>query len=323
MGLQDDLDKKTNKELKEMILNLDNRLKTVENKSKEKGTSIYGNQDAQDADSTMNAFDFNVIGKVGETFRKAVDGLKDTLNVFDMTVFEELDKQATSIQSSFGLAKNRIGEFRSTIAEATPELITFGYAESEVTGLLEEAMDGLGTAASLSSKTIIELGATSKVTGVSVKDLATNFREVGISVQGVGEEMNSVTDYARSVGVSVKGVSESVSNNLKQMNLYNFEGGVQGLAKMAAQSERLGIKMETVFSVAEKIFNPEGAIEMAAGLQRLGVTSGALLDPLRAMDLAQNDPEQLQKEMVNLVRSLPHLMRRQERWKFYLEQKEG
>jgi hypothetical protein len=43
MPLEDDLDKKTNKELKEMILNLDNRLKTVERQSKEKGTSIYGN----------------------------------------------------------------------------------------------------------------------------------------------------------------------------------------------------------------------------------------------------------------------------------------
>jgi len=84
------------------------------------------------------------------------------------------------------------------------------------------------------------------------------------------------------------------------MNLFNFENGVQGLAKMAAQSERLGVSMGDTFVLAEKLMSPEKAIEMSAGLQRLGVTSGALLDPLRAMDLAQNDPEQLQKEMVNL-----------------------
>jgi hypothetical protein len=84
------------------------------------------------------------------------------------------------------------------------------------------------------------------------------------------------------------------------MNLYNFEGGIKGLAKMAATSERLGLSMQTVFNQADKIMNPEGAIEMSAALQRLGVTSSGLLDPLRAMDLAQNDPEQLQKEMVNL-----------------------
>jgi hypothetical protein len=71
---------------------------------------------------------------------------------------------------------------------------------------------------------------------------------------------------------------------------------------MAAQSERLGIKMETVFSFAEKVFNPEGAIEMAAGLQRLGVTASGLLDPLKAMDMAANDPEALQKEIINVTK---------------------
>jgi ribosomal protein S13 len=46
--------------------------------------------------------------------------------------------------------------------------------------------------------------------------------------------------------------------------------------------------------------NPEGAIDMSAALQQLGVTSSGLLDPLRAMDMSQNDPEQFQKEIVNL-----------------------
>ena len=82
--------------------------------------------------------------------------------------------------------------------------------------------------------------------------------------------------------------------------MYNFENGVQGLAKMAASSERFGVSMRDTFRIAEELFSPENAINLAAGLQRLGVASSALLDPLRAMDLAQNDPEALQKEIVNL-----------------------
>ena len=39
---------------------------------------------------------------------------------------------------------------------------------------------------------------------------------------------------------------------------------------------------------------------MSSALQRLGVTSSELLDPLRAMDLAQNDPAELQNQMVEL-----------------------
>ena len=161
-------------------------------------------------------------------------------------------------------------------------------------------MDGLGTSASLGKEAIVELAAASKVSKQDVSVLASEFRKVGVSVYDVGDRMKEVTDYARSVGVSVKAVSEGVVTNLDKMNLYNFEGGIKGLAKMAATSERLGLSMQTVFNQADKIMNPEGAIEMSAALQRLGVTSSGLLDPLRAMDLAQNDPEQLQKEMVNL-----------------------
>ncbi len=300
MPLEDDLDNKTNKELKQMISDQDVRIKNLEKSITKQNKTKDSESEIKKTSETFNAFDYNVIEKVKGTFENAVKGFMDAADLFDQTVFEELDIKATEIQSSFGLAKNRISEFRATIAEATPELMMFGYQESEVVGLLTEAMDSLGTAASLSSKTIIELGATSKVTGRDVSELVANFREVGVSIQSVGEEMAEVTDYARSVGVSVKGVAESVSSNLKQMNLYNFEGGVQGLAKMAATSERLGVKMSDVFDLAEGLMSPEKAIEMSAALQRLGVTSGALLDPLRAMDLAQNDPEQLQKEMVNL-----------------------
>ena len=119
----------------------------------------------------------------------------------------------------------------------------------------------------------------------------------------VGDSMLEVANYAKSVGVSVQAVSKGVVDNLGKMNLYNFENGTKGLTKMAAQAARLGFDMSQTFAVADKVFNPEGAIDLAAGLQRLGVASSALLDPLRAMDLAQNDPEQLQNEIVDLTKT--------------------
>jgi hypothetical protein len=53
--------------------------------------------------------------------------------------------------------------------------------------------------------------------------------------------------------------------------------------------------------------SPEKAIDLSASLQRLGVSSSALLDPLKAMDLAQNDPEALQKEMINVSKEFTKL----------------
>lgn len=263
-----------------------------------KQTKMFSNM-ANSTNTTFNAFSLNmeaITGQIKNTF----DSLVDAMNPLDSAAFKAMDEYGTKIQSTFGLAKNRMDEFKDTMANAGPELIKMGLSESEITTNLTSIMEGLGTTASVTEEAIIEVTAAAEVTGQAVGTLAEDFRGVGISIYDVGEEMKKVTDYARSVGVSVKGVSAGVVSNLSKMNLFNFENGVVGLAKMAATSERLGISMDKVFQTAEDLMSPEKAIDMSAALQRLGVTSSGLLDPLRAMDMAQNDPEALQKEMVKL-----------------------
>jgi hypothetical protein len=236
------------------------------------------------------------------SIKNGVGDLTKALSPFDLRPFQELDESATIIQKTFGTNKARLEEFKQTIADTTPELIKMGISEKDALQNIQDLMSGLGTAASLGTEAITEISAASELSGVGVKELASSFREVGVSIYDVGDQMKEVTDYARSVGVSVKSVSANVVGNLDKMNLYNFDNGIKGLAKMAATSERMGISMKQVFDFADKIYDPEGAIEMAAGLQRLGVTASGLLDPLRAMDLAANDPEGLQKEILNVTK---------------------
>ena len=272
---------------------------TLENK--EWGADIVKNINkvVGSTEDTFQAFTLNLESMIGQV-SITTQALLDAVNPLDSKVFQEMDEYATKIQASFGLAKNRNDEFKQSIADAGPELAKLGVDEAAMGNNLASIMEKLGTAASVGKEAIVEITAAAKVTGQEIGTLTTNFRDVGISIYDVGDKMKEITNYARSVGVSVKGVSEGVVDNLSKMNQYNFENGIKGLAKMAATATRLGITMEEVFQQADKLMNPEGAIEMSAALQRLGVTSSGLLDPLRAMDMAQNDPEALQKEMVNL-----------------------
>ena len=251
------------------------------------------------ADFDKNAYTLNV-GAISAKIDEQFQGLLKAINPLDTDIFAELETYANSVQTAFGLSKERVDEFKTTIADAAPELAKLGIKDSEISTNLVSIMQGLGGAASVSKEAIVELSAAAKLTGQDVGNLTSNFRDVGISVYDVGEQMKTVTEVARSAGVSVNAVSGKIMTNLEKMNIYNFENGVKGLAKMAAQAERLGMNMAETFKVAEKVMNPEGAIDMSAALQRLGVTSSGLLDPLRAMDMSQNDPEQFQKEMVNL-----------------------
>ena len=265
------------------------------------GASSYGSDalGGTAEDFNKNAYTLNV-GAIGKKLESQFEGLLDAINPLDTKIFAQLETYANSVQTAFGLSKERVDEFKTTIANAAPELAKLGIKDQEIATNLVSIMDGLGGAASVSKEAIVELSAAAQLTGQEVGDLTSKFREVGISVYDVGEQMKTVTEVARSAGVSVNKVSGKVMTNLEKMNIFNFENGVKGLAKMSAQAERLGIKMEKIFLQSEKIMNPEGAIDMSAALQQLGVTSSGLLDPLRAMDMSQNDPEQFQKEIVNL-----------------------
>ena len=293
------LTKKDKDELIDLITKQDARIQQLET-DKKRGKNDDGTSSDGTTSGIVNAFDPLKLANVGGLLRSMKESLLGVANISDFETFKVLDELSNEIQQNFGLAKGRVSEFKTAIADAAPELAKMGYNQEQTTTLIADSMDGLKSSALLSTQTLIEMGAVSKVTGIDVKNLAEDFRSVGISMQNVGKEMKGVTDYARSVGMSVKSISTGVQQNMEKINLYNFDNGVQGLAKMAATSERFGVSMQDTFRIAEDLFSPENAINMAAGLQRLGVASSALLDPLRAMDLAQNDPEALQKEILNL-----------------------
>lgn len=269
------------------------------------GETVSGQNTVADginsANASFNAFTLDLkanAGQVEKYIQDIFNAMMPTSNMFD-----QMDQYATEVQTAFGLSKERADEFKNTIANIAPELTKIGISESQFASAVTETMKGLGTAASVSKEAIVELAAANKVTNVSITTLASSFRDVGVSVYDVGEQMKTVTEVARGAGVSVSAVAQEVTSNLGKMNIYNFDTGVKGLAKMAATGERLGLTMEKVFSISEELMNPEKAIDMSAALQRLGVTSSGLLDPLRAMDMAQNDPEALQKEMVELSKT--------------------
>jgi hypothetical protein len=76
-----------------------------------------------------------------------------------------------------------------------------------------------------------------------------------------------------------------------------------GLTKMAAQSAMLRVNMNATSALAEKVFDPEGAIQVASALQRLGVNMGMLSDPFALMDATINDPAGLQKSIADVAAS--------------------
>ena len=287
---------------------------------------MYGPNDNSNSNSSSNAGNLGTPSSTtntGPTYDGYTD-VKALLNSVDLTspiktfkafgdllvgelkniakAVQDLDEESSRLVRSLGVSKDRAGELSSTVARAIPQFVEMGMSIGDAGEAYNTLIQSLDTNIMVSDKTLADFAATSKVTGVAQKDLAVKFRDVGVSLSSVGDKMLDVVKIARQAGATVAAVSEGVVNNLDKMNLYNFEGGIKGLASMAAQASRLGIDMNKIFTVVDRVFNPEGAIEFAASLQRLGVTSSQLLDPLRLMDLAQNDPAELQNQIVNMTK---------------------
>jgi hypothetical protein len=71
---------------------------------------------------------------------------------------------------------------------------------------------------------------------------------------------------------------------------------------MAAQASMLRFDMSRTAEFADKVMSPEGAIEAAAGFQRLGVNIGGLIDPFKLMNDSINDPGALQDSIIKATK---------------------
>ena len=248
---------------------------------------------------------FDMAKNMGKEFGKAF-----TDNFNPAVILDELknvDKAAADVLGTFGASRDAVAAIRQNIANAIPDVTALGGNLDSIVRMQQEVSTALGKNVVVSSDAFKDMYAASKASGQEVSTMTKSFKDVGISIYDATKQMGDVVNIARASGVNASAVSDKVLSNMDALNKYNFEGGVQGLAKMAAQATSLRIDMGKSLAFAEKVFDPEGAITMAASLQRLGVAQSDLLDPLRMMDLAQNDPGELQNQMAKMSQQFVQL----------------
>jgi methyl-accepting chemotaxis protein len=207
---------------------------------------------------------------------------------------------AEELNKNFSLGRARIEEMKKAFADSAAGVEKLG-------GSLDDVVDTITNVAAASNRNVIEnekviseLYAASKVLGTSSETLVNNFKDVGYETSQIGTNLSESIEYIQSVGLNATQVMKDVSNNMEKMNRYQFDGGVAGLAKMAAQASMLRFDMAQTFSFADKMLTPENAINMASAFQRLGVTAGNLVDPFVLMNESINDPTGLQNSLARL-----------------------
>ena len=247
------------------------------------------------------------LSKTFDAFRKVAAELKGDIS----NLFFGLDEKASEVVGVLGQSRNYAEGIRQSLADAVPELATIAKDGKDFEAALEAAANAqkeitksLKTNLLLTSRQMIDIATVSQAYSISSQELGEfveRFATAGQSINNFPDALEKSANYARSMGVNVDATMEYISKNLERMNEFGFKDGVEGLGRMAARMAAMRIDVNAVYNFADKIFDPENAISMVAGFQRMGVAVGDLADPFRLMYLASEDVEELEKQIGKAV----------------------
>jgi hypothetical protein len=219
---------------------------------------------------------------------------------------EKLSEFSNQILGVFTQGRERVYELQNALADTTPKVSRLGGNIKDVAGIIIGVAEASARNVVATDEQITKLYAATKVLGGDAKTLATTFLDVGMSIKSIPEALKDSIDYVRSIGGNAKQVMGDVTKNMAQMNRFQFEDGVKGLTKMAAQASMLRLDMSKTFSFADKLSSPEVAIEAAAAFQRLGVAVGSLGDPLQLLNQSLNDPSGIQDSLIEISKKFAY-----------------
>lgn len=241
------------------------------------------------------------IGTVVNTLLKSATGILDD-------AFKRQGDILTSLTENAGMAGEIAKSFGDTINDdVVPGAQRLGINFDQVQSATERLVGNSEKFTIYQGETLLKALEISKAYGETAKSIlesVESFRNVGISLADATEDIENIGDKSISQGLSARATTKTVIDNLDKLNAFGFKNGVEGLGNMVRQAQALKFNMSEVFTVAEKLYDPESAINLAANLQVVGGAFGDLADPIKLMYDATNNVESLQTSILGAARSL-------------------
>ena len=276
----------------------------------------------QDLDAAISAAETAAkvdLGKVIPGLETILSKLSDTIPIIGNLAteiknsIEATESQVNSVSRLFAGSHLLAQQTRDIYRDVTPSVAALGGNISDVAKIQKGVLEGLQTQSTLNTSSYKELYAAGSLVAGSGENASAKaaamiplFANAGYGINNIGKEMTGILNSAKDLGVTSVSVYKQMEGQMGKLSIYNFDGGVQGMAKMAAQASLLRIDMGQTLVLADKLFDPDEAVKMSATFQRLGVQVSSLLDPYKLMDMSRNDPAKLQEEVGKALKSMTY-----------------
>lgn len=213
----------------------------------------------------------------------------------------------TEINSKTGLSGELSEALQNDMKEASIEAARYGFSLSNIGELYTGLVDNSGKFAFINRGTMESAAPVAKVLGKTMEEMATimsDYETIGVGVDQTIKNLDEAATKSISLGMSARKVTETMNASMGKLNEYGFKNGIKGLEDMSRKALEFRMNMDSVFSIADKVFDATSAIDFTANLQVLGGAIGDFNDPLKLMYMATNNVEGLQDALAGAAGSL-------------------
>jgi hypothetical protein len=230
----------------------------------------------------------SIVGALGQTpglIKKGFGMLKGT-GIFEM------DKEIRNAVRSMAGGKSTYNMMYGTITKAAESTTMWGVGVKDLAIMQRGYSEAIGRSVMLTEEGYKSMAKLAEGTGLGKEfavEMAGAMDNFNISAERTSDIVENTMNRAARMGVNGAAAIKSLQKNLALAQRFNFKGGILGLSKLATEANKLKLDMEGIAGMAEKVFRPEGAIEMAAELTTMGGKFAALGDPMQLMFKARND----------------------------------
>jgi hypothetical protein len=235
----------------------------------------------------------NTLGAVPGLIKKGYGMLKGT-GIFDM------DKEIRNTTRSMAGGQKTYDNMLKTFKEVSDNTVFMGVYLKDLAIMQQGYSEAIGRSVMLTENGAKAMAGIAEGTGLGKEyavQLAGAMDDFNVSAERTGQLVEDNMNLAAKLGVNGAAAMKSMQNNLKLAQKYNFKGGVAGLAKFSVEATKLKLDLEGISGMVDKVFRPEGAIEMAAELATMGGNFAALGDPMQLMFKARNDFEGFSRDI--------------------------
>lgn len=214
--------------------------------------------------------------------------------VFDM------DKEIRNASRSMALGSSQFDSFSKNLYSAADSTTMMGVNLKKLAILQGGYSKEIGRSVRLTEGGLKAMAGMAEGTGLGEQfaiGMASAMDNFGVGAEASAKMVEDTMNIAGEMGVNGAAASQALQKNLKLAQKYNFKGGVKALGKMSSDALRLKLDMDGIAGLADKVFRPEGAIEMAAQLSVMGGEFAKLGDPMTLMFKARNDMEGFAKDI--------------------------